>query len=177
RARGGRGAPRRRAQVEQGDRLGARHLAPDREHPSLEHLPQARGSLTRRAGRRSAEAGTTGIMSVSTATPARSAAPAPAQAPRDARTVAAAREALAIAFGPTDARGFAVRLWDDSVDAPAGSVSPFTLVVRRPGALRRAPLPPSELALVEAYLRDDLDAEGHLGAGGRPGVLSGSRRS
>ncbi|PYP81021.1 MAG: SAM-dependent methyltransferase [Gemmatimonadetes bacterium] len=114
-------------------------------------------------------------MSVSTATPARSAAPAPAQAPRDARTVAAAREALAIAFGPTDARGFAVRLWDDSVDAPAGSVSPFTLVVRRPGALRRALLPPSELSLVEAYLRDDLDAEGDLGAAGRLGDLAASR--
>jgi cyclopropane-fatty-acyl-phospholipid synthase len=36
-------------------------------------------------------------------------------------------------------------------------------------------LPPSELALVEAYLRDDLDVEGNLGAAGRLGDLAASR--
>jgi cyclopropane-fatty-acyl-phospholipid synthase len=37
-------------------------------------------------------------------------------------------------------------------------------VLRRPGALRRALLPPSQLALGEAYLRDDVDVEGDLEA-------------
>ena len=110
-------------------------------------------------------------MSGTAATPTRSVTPvAPPQT--DPRSLAAARAALAIAFGPVDARGFAVRLWDGSVDAPAGSAVPFTLVVRRPGALRRALLPPSELALVEAYLRDDLDAEGDIGEAGRLGDLA-----
>ena len=113
-------------------------------------------------------------MSTGTATPAHSAAPVPTPAP-DARSLAAAREALAIVFGPVGARGFAVRLWDGSVEAPAGSAAPFTLVVRRAGALRRALLPPSELALVEAYLEDDLDAEGDLGAAGRLGDIAASR--
>jgi cyclopropane-fatty-acyl-phospholipid synthase len=110
-----------------------------------------------------------------TATPTSSAAPVPTPAAADRRALAAARAALAIAFGPVDARGFTVRLWDGSVDAPVGGAAPFTLVVRRAGALRRALLPPSELALVEAYLRDDLDAEGDLGAAGRLGDLAASR--
>jgi cyclopropane-fatty-acyl-phospholipid synthase len=89
--------------------------------------------------------------------------------------LAAARAALAAAFGPVRERGFAVQLWDGSVDTPAGRSTPFTLIVRRPGALRRALLPPSELALVEAYLRDDLDAVGDLGEAGRLGDLVASR--
>lgn len=92
-----------------------------------------------------------------------------------ARTIAAAREALAITFGPVEERDFAVRLWDDSVDRPSGVAPSFTLVVRRPGALRRALLPPSELGLVEAYLRDDLDAVGDLGEAGRLGDVAAAR--
>jgi cyclopropane-fatty-acyl-phospholipid synthase len=114
-------------------------------------------------------------VTVGTATPTRSVTPAAPPADTDTRSLAAARAALAIAFGPVEARGFAVRLWDGSVDAPAGGDAPFTLVVRRPGALRRALLPPSELALVEAYLRDDLDTEGDLGAAGRLGDLAAAR--
>ena len=114
-------------------------------------------------------------MTVGTATPPHPVASAGPPTQADGRSLAAARAALAIAFGPVEARGFAVRLWDDSVDAPEGSTPPFTLVVRRPGALRRALLPPSELALVEAYLRDDLDAEGDLGAAGRLGDLAAAR--
>ena len=114
-------------------------------------------------------------MTMGTATPQQSAPPVPTPAAADARAIAAARQVLEIAFGPIEARGFAVRLWDGSVDAPASAVSPFTLVVRRAGALRRALLPPSELALVEAYLRDDLDVEGDLHAAGRLGDLAASR--
>ena len=114
-------------------------------------------------------------MTVGTATPQHSAPPVTKPEAVDARHIAAARHALAIAFGPVGARGFAVRLWDGSVDAPADVVAPFTFVVRRAGALRRALLPPSELALVEAYLRDDLDVEGDLAAAGRLGDLAASR--
>ena len=114
-------------------------------------------------------------MSVGTATPGRAAVPVEPPTRTGSSSLAAARAALGIAFGPVESRGFAVRLWDGSLDAPSGATPPFTLVVRRPGALRRALLPPSELALVEAYLRDDLDAEGDLGAAGRLGDLAASR--
>jgi cyclopropane-fatty-acyl-phospholipid synthase len=114
-------------------------------------------------------------MSASEVAPARSERSLPTPTPRDAAALAAAREALEIAFGPVQERGFAVRLWDDSVDQPASGSIPFTLVVRRAGALRRALLPPSELALVEAYLRDDFDAEGDLGEAGRLGDLAATR--
>jgi cyclopropane-fatty-acyl-phospholipid synthase len=66
-------------------------------------------------------------------------------------------------FGPVKGRHFAVRYWDDTVDQPPpGVLSAFTLVIRRPGALRRMLLPPSELSIVEAYLFGDIDVEGDL---------------
>jgi cyclopropane-fatty-acyl-phospholipid synthase len=111
-------------------------------------------------------------MSASEVAPAPS---LPTPKPSDAEALATAREALGIAFGPVRERGFAVRLWDGSVDQPAGDTTAFTLVVRRAGALRRALLPPSELALFEAYLRDDFDAEGDLGEAGRLGDLAATR--
>ncbi|MFL5991488.1 MAG: hypothetical protein ACJ73W_05780 [Rubrobacteraceae bacterium] len=37
-------------------------------------------------------------------------------------------------------------------------------MLRRPGALRRMLLPPTDLALGEAYLRDDFDVEGDIEA-------------
>ena len=114
-------------------------------------------------------------MSAREVAPAQPAPSLPTPTPHDIRAIATAREALDIAFGPVQERGFAVRLWDDSADQPAGVDSPFTLVVRRAGALRRALLPPSELALAEAYLRDDLDAVGDLGEAGRLGDLAATR--
>jgi len=113
-------------------------------------------------------------VSNATATPVPSTAAPPGPASHDARALARAREALAIAFGPVESRGFDVQLWDGSADGAAGA-APFTLIVRRPGALRRALLPPSELGLVEAYLRDDLDAEGDLGAAGRLADIAAAR--
>jgi cyclopropane-fatty-acyl-phospholipid synthase len=64
-------------------------------------------------------------------------------------------------FGPPRERPFALRLWDGTVEEP-GHEPRFTLVLRRPGALRRMLVPPTELALGEAYLRDDFDVEGDL---------------
>ncbi|HSJ75754.1 MAG TPA: hypothetical protein VK899_06190, partial [Gemmatimonadales bacterium] len=52
---------------------------------------------------------------------------------------------------------------DGSLEDPLG-VARFTLVLRRPGALRRMLLPPTDLALGEAYLRDDFDVEGDIEA-------------
>jgi cyclopropane-fatty-acyl-phospholipid synthase len=61
------------------------------------------------------------------------------------------------------ARNFAVRFWDGSTwPPPAGRPAAFTLVLRHPGALRQMFWPPSDLALGEAYLRDDFDVEGDL---------------
>lgn len=80
----------------------------------------------------------------------------------DQTTRDAARAVLDGIFGPADERGFATRLWDGSLDGPDDA--PFTLLINRPGALRRMFLPPSELAVGEAYLRDDFDVDGDLEA-------------
>jgi cyclopropane-fatty-acyl-phospholipid synthase len=66
-------------------------------------------------------------------------------------------------FGPPSERPFALRLWDGTVEAPGVGHEPsFTLVLNRPGALRRMLLPPTDFALGQAYLRDDFDVEGDL---------------
>lgn len=66
-------------------------------------------------------------------------------------------------FGPPTERTFAVRLWDGTLEAPSRPPR-FTLVLRRPGALRRMLLPPTERRLGEAYVRDDCDIEGDIEA-------------
>src|SRR4029077_18344151 len=53
-------------------------------------------------------------------------------------------------FGAPSTRGFGGRYWDGPIEMPLDA-SPFTLFIRRPGALRRMLLPPSELSIVEAY--------------------------
>ena len=83
--------------------------------------------------------------------------------PQAQRALQSARSILQLLFGPAGRRAFAVRFWDGSIDQPSGSQTPrFTLILRRAGALRRMLLPPSELTLGEAYLRDDFDVEGDL---------------
>lgn len=72
------------------------------------------------------------------------------------------RRVIAELFGPAEERSFNVRYWDDSVETGASGVSPFTLAVNRPGALRRMLLPPNELSIVEAYLSGDVDVDGEL---------------
>jgi len=64
-------------------------------------------------------------------------------------------------FDGYDGPAFAVRLWDGT---EWGDPDSFTLVLAHPGALRAMFLPPSELALAEAYIRGDFEIEGDLRA-------------
>jgi cyclopropane-fatty-acyl-phospholipid synthase len=89
--------------------------------------------------------------------------------------VRAAKRALEAAFGPPEVRNFNVRLWDGTLEECPNPAPPFTVVVRRAGALRRALLPPSELALVEGYLTNDLDIEGDIEAAGALADLVATR--
>ena len=81
-------------------------------------------------------------------------------------SVGVARAVLAALFGPPEQRAWAVRYWDGTIEAPPRDPA-FTLLLRRPGALRRMLLPPSEVAIGEAYLRDDFDLEGSAEAATR----------
>jgi len=88
---------------------------------------------------------------------------APPAQPPDARVdrAAAAIGPLLKALG--DRRDFAVRLWDGrGFRAPNGTTPRFTLVIRRPGALGRMLLPPSDLAIGEAFVHGDFDVEGDI---------------
>jgi cyclopropane-fatty-acyl-phospholipid synthase len=89
--------------------------------------------------------------------------PAPPPSGRDPRVeqAAPALEPLLRALG--DRREFAVRFWDGrGFRAPASVNSRFTLVIRRPGALRRMLLPPTDLAIGEAFVHGDFDVEGDI---------------
>src|SRR5215204_980436 len=62
-------------------------------------------------------------------------------------------------------RGFDIRLWDGTILKGDGAPA-LTIVINRPGSLRRMLRPPVELCLGEAYLRGDFDLEGEVwGAG------------
>jgi len=83
--------------------------------------------------------------------------------PPDTRVdrAAAAISPLLKALG--DRRDFAVRFWDGRGFRAPGGVEPrFTLVIRRPGALGRMLLPPSDLAIGEAFVHGDFDVEGDI---------------
>ncbi len=81
------------------------------------------------------------------------------------RAPATTRSLLDELFAGYGRRDFAVRLWDGSMwGAEPGKPARFTLVLRHPGALRAMLLPPSELALGEAYIYDDVDIEGEIEA-------------
>lgn len=92
------------------------------------------------------------------------------------RRLRASRSLLAELFGPPESRGFAVRLWDGSVERPSGA-APFTLTLWGPASLRRMFLPPSELRLAEAFLRGDFDVEGDIEAATWLGDLLAARLS
>ncbi len=62
-------------------------------------------------------------------------------------------------------RNFTIRLWDGSVwPAESGEKSRFTMLIRQPGALRRMFLHPTERALGEVYIFDDIDIDGEMEA-------------
>ncbi|HEX4934542.1 MAG TPA: hypothetical protein VFV33_15235, partial [Gemmatimonadaceae bacterium] len=72
--------------------------------------------------------------------------------------VRAAKRVVADLFGDPLQRRFNVRYWDGTEELSADAA--FTFAIERPGALRRMLLPPTELALVEAYLYGDIDVAG-----------------
>ena len=70
---------------------------------------------------------------------------------------------LDLLFGPPAERRFDIRLWDGSIQpADACEREDFSFVIARRGALRRMLLPPSELAIAEAFIRGDIDVDGNL---------------
>src|SRR5688572_16823107 len=85
-----------------------------------------------------------------------------------------AQRVVADLFGPAKGRPFAVRYWDGRLETPAQEV-PFTLSIRRPAALRRMLLPPSELSIVEAYILGDVEVEGDIEAAAVVGDLAARR--
>ena len=87
-----------------------------------------------------------------------------------------ARAVVAALFGPPEARSFTVRYWDESEENPGViSDTPFTLWFKRPGALRRMLLPPSELAIAEAFINNDIDLEGNAEYGMHLGDAIGQK--
>jgi len=88
---------------------------------------------------------------------------APPTQPPDARVDRAAAAISPFIKALGDRRDFAVRFWDGrGFRAPSGAEPRFTLVIRRPGALGRMLLPPSDLAIGEAFVHSDFDVEGDI---------------
>ena len=97
---------------------------------------------------------------------------------RPAERLCAAQRIVAELFGPSRDRLFTVRYWDGFEELSGAGPPRFTLVFRRPAALRRMLLPPTEMRLAEAFLRDDFDVDGDLeAAAGLAAVLAERLRS
>ena len=95
-----------------------------------------------------------------TTKPSRAPAPKPSRDPQVDRAAAAIGPLLK-ALG--ERRDFAVRFWDGrGFRAPNGTEPRFTLVIHRPGALGRVLLPPTDLAIGEAYVHGDFGVEGDI---------------
>ena len=92
-----------------------------------------------------------------------------------------ARRIVAELFGEPEERSFAVRYWtgeEEPAGAAAARAPAFTLVLRTPALLRRAFLPPSEIALAEGFGRGEVDVEGDLEAASvLPDILAERLRS
>ncbi|HET6381076.1 MAG TPA: cyclopropane-fatty-acyl-phospholipid synthase family protein [candidate division Zixibacteria bacterium] len=104
----------------------------------------------------------------------------PARPPgHDPRVELAARAIAPLVRALGDRRTFAIRFWDGrGIRAPGGRQPDFTLVIRRPGALRRMLLPPTDLAIGEAFVHGDFDIEGDIfAAAALPDRLSRIRLS
>jgi cyclopropane-fatty-acyl-phospholipid synthase len=72
------------------------------------------------------------------------------------------RRVIAALFGAPAARRFDVAYWEGSVERGGAAPATFTLVIARPGALRRMLVRPSELSIVEAFISGDVDVTGSL---------------
>lgn len=87
----------------------------------------------------------------------------PPATPTNLQTLHTAQRIVRELFGAPRDRVFGVRYWNGVEESAGGTqASPFTLVLRWPGALRRMLLPPTEMRLAEAFLRDDFEVEGDL---------------
>jgi cyclopropane-fatty-acyl-phospholipid synthase len=90
----------------------------------------------------------------------------------DGASVSLARRVVDEVFGPPSVRPFAIRHWTGELESGMPGVpAPFTLHLRVPGALRDIFLPPSELALGEAFVRGDIDIDGDLEAAAATGRI------
>jgi cyclopropane-fatty-acyl-phospholipid synthase len=98
---------------------------------------------------------------------------------RDPRVDQAARAIAPLIRALGDGRSFAIRFWDGrGLQARGGRDPEFTIVIRRAAALRRMLLPPTDLALGEAFVRGDFDIEGDtFAAVGLPDRLGDVRLS
>jgi cyclopropane-fatty-acyl-phospholipid synthase len=95
---------------------------------------------------------------------------------RTNRALSRAQRIISDLFGPPSQRNFAVRYWTGMTEVPDhGSRQHFTLVLPRPDALRRMLLPPSELALAEAFVTGDFDIEGDAEAAASLATALGAR--
>jgi len=81
----------------------------------------------------------------------------------DAAAAALTRDLLEDLLPGDEPRDLAVRLWEDSTLGPEpGRDARFTIVLAHPGALKAMFVPPTELALGEAFVHGDFDVEGDL---------------
>ena len=83
---------------------------------------------------------------------------------RNSDSVEVARRVAELIFPAPAERVFDIRYWDGSLDRGNTRPPRFTVVIARPGTLRRMLLPPSELSLAEAFISGDVDIEGELEA-------------
>jgi cyclopropane-fatty-acyl-phospholipid synthase len=89
--------------------------------------------------------------------------PEPTMATATLSSAATTVDVLQELFGALEPRNFAVRLWDGTTWTPPGAVATaFTLVLSRPGALRRILRAGTEAALAEAYLSGDVALDGDI---------------
>jgi cyclopropane-fatty-acyl-phospholipid synthase len=91
------------------------------------------------------------------------AATAPTLTQRDPRVDEAAHAMAPLLRAIGERRDFTVRFWDGrGFRTGPGIESRFTLTIRRPGALRRMLLPPTDLAIGEAFVHGDFDVDGDI---------------